>query len=432
MVRIGEYCKVTKGKIGIKKAVEGDYPLVTTAEERLTHNEYHFDKPSVIIPVVSSTGHGHASLKRIHYQEGQFAVGSILAVVTPKDETILSALFLFHYLDLYKEQQLVSRMKGMANVTLPIKAIEDVQFPLMSLEQQLEWNDLFTRTKRHTTGLTSEITNQKKLLKKLRQQILQDAISGKLTAKWREENPDVEPASELLTRIKVEKERLVKEKKIKKQKSLPPISDDEIPFELPEGWCWCRFIDITTVITCGIASTPRYYESGRIFLSAKNVKPYKFMPENHKFIDDETYRKIVQNAKPELNDILLTRVGAGIGEATIIDQDIDFAFYVSLTLIKPLHQFVNARYLLHYLNSPDGIKNAITYKTGDKSSQGNLNVGRVREFLIPLPPEDEAIYIAEKIDGINSYCSQLEAQSTKSQQEADLLMSAVLKEAFEG
>src|SRR5690606_30053936 len=72
----------------------------------------------------------------------------------------------------------------------------------------------------------------------LKQSILQDAIQGKLTEEWRTQNPDKEPASELLKRIKAEKTQLIKDKKIRKEKPLPPITEDQIPFELPEGWVW--------------------------------------------------------------------------------------------------------------------------------------------------------------------------------------------------
>ena len=76
--RIGEICTIEKGKSPIKKTAPGAYPLVVTAEERATSAEYPFDGEAVCIPLVSSTGHGHASLKRIHYQKGEFAVGNIL------------------------------------------------------------------------------------------------------------------------------------------------------------------------------------------------------------------------------------------------------------------------------------------------------------------------------------------------------------------
>ena len=87
-VKLGELCIIEKGSIGIKKAIPGDYPLVVTSEDRKSHNEFQFDEEAVIIPLVSSTGHGHKSLRRIHYQTGKFALGSILCAVIPKDKTI--------------------------------------------------------------------------------------------------------------------------------------------------------------------------------------------------------------------------------------------------------------------------------------------------------------------------------------------------------
>src|SRR5690606_29436312 len=109
---IGELCLIEKGKIGIQKATPGEYPLVVTAEERLSHNEYHFEGNAVVIPLVSSTGHGHRSLKRIHFQSGKFAVGNILCVVMPNNENILRADYLYRFLDLNREKELVGRMRG--------------------------------------------------------------------------------------------------------------------------------------------------------------------------------------------------------------------------------------------------------------------------------------------------------------------------------
>lgn len=90
----------------------------------------------------------------------------------------------------------------------------------------------------------SYLIKDKKVIDTLKQSILQEAIQGKLTGAWRKQNPDVEPASELLKRIKAEKAQLIKDKKIRKEKPLPPITEDEIPFELPEDWVWCRLGEI--------------------------------------------------------------------------------------------------------------------------------------------------------------------------------------------
>lgn len=134
--KLGDLCSINKGKIGITKAIPGEYPLVVTSEERKSHNEYHFEGEAVVIPLVSSTGHGHRSLKRIHYQTGKFAVGNILCAVIPNDSNILNAEYLYRFLDLNREKELVSRMRGMANVSLPIKEIAKIEIPLPPLAEQ--------------------------------------------------------------------------------------------------------------------------------------------------------------------------------------------------------------------------------------------------------------------------------------------------------
>lgn len=266
----------------------------------------------------------------------------------------------------------------------------------------------------------------------LKKSILQYAMQGKLVA----QDPNDEPASELLKRIKAEKEQLIKDGKIKKEKPLPPITLDEIPYDLPQGWVWVRFQDITQVLTCGYASTPRYYENGRMFLSAKNVKPYKFLPQDHKFISEELYQTLIKNGKPELGDILLTRVGAGIGEAAIIDKDIDFAIYVSLTLIKLFKKEICPEYILHWLNSPFGVSKAINNTFGKGCSQGNLNVNQVRLFILPIPPLAEQKRIVEKLEEIlplvDEYGKNEEILSEMNQKLPKQIRQSILQYAVQG
>ena len=124
IIKLGDYCDIIKGKTGIQKAVPGEYPLVVTAKNRLSHNEFQFDETAILIPLVSSTGHGHASINRLHYQEGKFALGTILCALIIKDSTIINPRFLFIYLSYFKDHLLVPLMKGAANVTLSIKKIK--------------------------------------------------------------------------------------------------------------------------------------------------------------------------------------------------------------------------------------------------------------------------------------------------------------------
>ena len=241
----------------------------------------------------------------------------------------------------------------------------------------------------------------------LKSSILQLAIQGKLVEQRSEEGT----GEELFQQIQAEKQKLIKAEKIKKEKPLPEITEDEIPFDIPESWKWVRFNNLCSVLTCGYASTPTYVseDDGMPFISAKNVKPYRFMPDDHNYISYELYDKLTQNAKPEKGDILLTRVGAGIGEAAIIDTDLDFAIYVSLTLIKLVNNsLIDNRYVLYWLNSPIGVSSAKKNIYGKNASQGNLNVKNVRDFLVPLPPLAEQKRIVAKIEELLPYIDRYE------------------------
>ena len=133
---LGSIAFIEKGKTGIKSAEPGEYPLVVTAAERRTCKSYDFETDAAIVPLVSSTGHGHASIHRLHFQSGRFALGTILAAVIPFDEELFSSRFIYEYLTTFKEELLVSRMTGTANVTLSVSKIGEVPIPIISSKTQ--------------------------------------------------------------------------------------------------------------------------------------------------------------------------------------------------------------------------------------------------------------------------------------------------------
>lgn len=134
--RLEECCTLVKGKTPIQKAEPGEYPLVVTTSERRTCSTYQFDKPTVCIPLISSRGHGVASLNSVYYQEGKFALGNILCGVTPNDEDYLSAKFLLEYLNYKKDTLLVPLMKGGANVSLTVDSLRNVKIAIPPKEVQ--------------------------------------------------------------------------------------------------------------------------------------------------------------------------------------------------------------------------------------------------------------------------------------------------------
>ena len=289
---------------------------------------------------------------------------------------------------------------NLINIPFPLPPLEEQHRIVAKIEEILPYIDQYDK------AYTKLEAFNKKFPEDMKKSILQMAMQGKLV----EQRPEEGTADELYEQVVAEKAQLIKEGKIKKEKPLPEITEDEIPFEIPSSWKWVRFQEVCAVLTCGYASTPEYVAEniGMPFISAKNIKPYKFMPDDHKYIKRELYDKLTQTCCPKKNDILLTRVGAGIGEAAIIDIDMEFAIYVSLTLIKLVdYKQLDNRYILYWLNSPIGTDNARKNIFGKGASQGNLNVNNVRTFLVPLPPLEEQKRIVAKIEELLPYCDQL-------------------------
>ena len=417
-VKLKALCEFEKGSTGLAKAEPGDYPLVTTGVERKSCNGYQFDTKAVCIPLVSSTGHGHASLKNVHYQEGKFALGSILVALTSKDDNRLDIQFLHLYLSQLKDQVLVPLMSGAANVALSVKKIQDIEIPLPSIERQREIVERFKSIVSEEDELKSELTHQQTLLKKLRQQILQEAIEGKLTADWRAQNPDVEPASELLKRIAVKKVQLVKDKKIKAQKPLLPIKDEEKPFELPLGWEWCRFQDASE-IRSNLVDPYDYYDlphiapnhiekdTGRL-LTYRSAREDDVISGKHLFFPGQLlYSKV----RPQLNKVAFAPC-EGLCSADMY----------------PIEAYVKASYLQkvmlsqHFLNEVNKFDNRV--------KMPKINQNQLSSIIIPCAPLSEQKAIVNKIEKVFALCDQLETQITQNQSYAEQLMQAVLKEAF--
>jgi len=429
LVKLKDICEFEKGSTGLAKAEPGIYPLVTTGADRKTCNTYQFDTKAVCIPLVSSTGHGHASLKNIHFQEGKFALGSILVALMTKDENRLDIQFLHLYLSQLKDQVLVPLMSGAANVALSVSKIQNIEIPLPSLGRQQEIVRKFKSIVLEEDELKSELCYQKTILKKIRRQILQDAIEGKLTANWRVENLEVESAKNLLKRINIEKNQLIRDKKIKIGQKQAPSGEVNNTFIYPSGWEMPDLDDITQYITDGTHQTPSYTKSGRIFLSAQNVKPFRFMPDDHKFVSEEHYQEYVKNRFPEKGDLLVGRVGSK-GETAVIDRQVEFAFYVSLGLVKTFKALTSPEYLAIVMNSPYGQHYAEGNMSSTGASAGNFNLGRIRSFPIPFPSLPEQKAIVSKVNKLLKLCEQFESQISQNQNHAAQLMQVVLNEAF--
>ncbi|MEI6335298.1 MAG: restriction endonuclease subunit S [Methylococcaceae bacterium] len=463
--RLGNVANLQKGLTGIKSAIQGEFPLVVTATARSTCNHYDFDGPAAIIPMVSSTGHGHASLNRLHYQEGKFALGTILCAVIPIDEELISARFLFEYLTAFKEELLVSKMNGTANVTLTISKIAEVPVPiiaplvqqrvdeLMALCDQLEAaknkreqsRDQLVAASLHSINPPADdkaantpealreqarfifnnlprLTTRPEHIKQLHQTILNLAVRGKLVA----QDPNDESATELLKQIKAEKALLVNQGARKKEVVLPDVDFEQAPFALPLGWSWARFPELGTFGRGKSKHRPRndsvlfdggthlLIQTGDVARSQGVVKTY-----TNKYNDIG----LAQSMKWPAGTLCIT-IAANIADTGILS--FDACFPDSVVGFIPVSMFQNARYFEYFLRTAK----ANLLEFAPATAQKNINLEILNAVLIPLPPLAEQQRIVAKVDELMALCDQLEAQLITTQTDSRRLLEAVLHEAL--
>ncbi|GAC23508.1 type-1 restriction enzyme EcoEI specificity protein [Paraglaciecola mesophila KMM 241] len=255
-------------------------------------------------------------------------------------------------------------------------------------------------------------------VKKLRELILELAVRGKLVP----QDPNDEPASELLKKIEAEKARLIKEGKIKKQKPLPLISDEEKPFKLPDGWEWVILQDITSKITDGDHKTPPRITSGFKLLSAKNVRDGYVDMDICDFIAEESYIKSRERCLPEEGDLMIVSVGGTIGRSSVVPKDSAFALVRSVALIKPLK--ISSFYFKYAMDSQLLQESIHARKRG--GAQPCLYLSEIGKFPFSLPPLAEQHRIVAKVDELMSLCDQLEAQTENRIQAHQLLVETLL------
>lgn len=462
LVRLSDIAKIEKGETGIKKAIPGPFPLVVTAKARATSDTFQFDRAAAIVPLVSSTGHGHASINRLHYEEGKFALGSILCAVVPLSSELVSARFIFEYLTAYKEELLVSKMLGTANVTLTVGKISAVPIPVIRPKNQAKVDELMALCDRleaaqaernnqrnrlvaathhqintpesdpkavadflfHQANFTQH-TARPEHIKQLRQTILNLAVRGKLV----EQDPNDEPADKLLKRIATEKERLVAEKKIKQPKVLPPIEADQFPFEIPVGWRAARLGDVLLLMKNGLNAKPNKSGGDYLVTRIETISFEEIDETRVGYISDVSDADIKKHSIIK-GDILFSHINSEIhmGKTAICETNkANLLHGVNLLLLRAIE--LNCTYLNLCLRDLrwSGYFMGISQRAVNQSSinQKNLSLSPV-----PIPPLAEQKRIVAKVDELMTLCDALEVQLTTSQTESQQLLEACLNEAI--
>ena len=310
-------------------------------------------------------------------------------------------------------KQVEDNVGGVAQKNLNTGWLSKFLTPLPPLKEQhvivKKTNKLFNVLDR----LEKEKSDYDKNIIILSNKILDLAVRGKLVKQCEED----ESIEKLIGKIKAEKEKLIKEKKIKKEKWSEIYQDstdkqfyekfengetkiitDEIPFEIPNSWKWVRLRNITKLITDGTHKTPNYVENGIPFLSVQNISSGKFDFTKIKYVSKEEHLKLSKRVSPQKNDILFCRIGT-LGKALKIDIDLIFDIFVSLGLIRLID--VNLTdYIVFLINSSFGKKWIDDNKVGGGTHTNKINLNSLPGFLIPLPSQKEQKRITKKIEQI--------------------------------
>lgn len=458
-VKIGDICRIVKGTTGIAGAEPGEYQLVVTAEERKTCSTYQFDQEAVCIPLVSSSGHGKKSLKNVHYQSGKFALGTILCAVIPNNPEQLDVRFLHQYLQFYKDSALVPLMKGAANVSLSMKDIATVEFPLPPIENQRELSNLFITLQENQKKLTAETEQQLEYTKLLRQNILQDAIEGKLTTEWRKSHPIIKgtpdyDAEALFEQIqkgeaspslpsqvapRIAPASSVDSLRFVGLSATPSAGDTPVtpPFEIPEGWKWVRLGTVCKIIGGYAFNSYDLKESGDNYvLRLGNIRDNQIRYEaKPAFVNNKLVTDLADYQAKE-NDILITMTG------TRGKQDYLYSVKISKEHLNCNSMFVNQRvgiirlkccidFVYKSLHS-DLLKQQIFDSATGSANQANIGIKALNNWLIPLPPLKEQEEIVNKVESLLAKATELENQIQDRKSLSDKLIFGIIKENLEG
>jgi len=320
----------------------------------------------------------------------------------------ISIDFLKYFLKSSKFIQLLkNQVKGGIKTEIKPKHILPLEIKLPDKLEQEKIVHIFYNLEKNIAELNNEIVGQQSLIKQLRQAILQEALEGKLTADWRKKYPELisgeNSAENLLKKIKIEKEQLIKEKKIKNQKPLPPISEEEKPFKIPEGWIWTRVGNIYNF----------KYGKGLSKIQRDNNGKYPVYGSNGIV---GFYNKYLT----EKRSIIIGRKGS-CGEVNISTKPswtTDVAYYIEEN--KNIHFYFSV-YLLKSLNLPK-------YGTGIKPG---INRKKVYSVIIAFPSYYEQKIIIEQVRILMKMIDELEKQVIERKEQATQLMQSVLREAFE-
>lgn len=337
----------------------------------------------------------------------------------------ISPRYLFHYIRQRSFRSLAeSNMTGsVGQKRVPKVFIQSAVIPLPPLPEQhrivAAIEALFTRL----DTAKARLERVPGILKQFRQAVLAAACDGRLTEDWRAENPDVEPAKDLINAIKNE----VIGKKIPQKKSLSFKLKDK-PFDIPKSWEWTPISGLCISITDGNHQAPEKSDEGIPFVVISNISSGKLNLSKTMYVPVDYYNNITDNRKPKQNDILFSVTGS-YGIPILIKEDKEFCFQRHIALIR-VHSKISANYIYYVLKSQLVYNQATKVATG--IAQLTVPLSGLRTIKIPTPPLPEQHEIVRRVDALFALADKIEARVAAARKKTETMQQSILAQAFSG
>ncbi len=323
------------------------------------------------------------------------AIASSLVIVRSIILNVIITNYIFLYLNSYlSESEIKKYDNGSAQPNLAAKDFMRFYLPLPPLSEQHRIVDKLNELLSFVDTIETDKTTLQDLIKQTKSKILDLAIRGKLVP----QDPNDEPASVLIERVRAEKEELIRQGKIKRDKKESVIFKGEdnsyYGIDIPTDWIWATIENISCKISDGSHNPPPNSGNGIPLLSAANIYDNKVnIRSATRWITDREWISENERTQLETNDVLLTIVGS-IGRTAVIDITERFALQRSVAVIKPC--IVDSKYLMFILESPQISQYLIENSKG--TAQKGIYLKQLSEIHIPIPPLLEQTRIVKVIE----------------------------------
>jgi type I restriction enzyme S subunit len=412
-------------------------PIFLPESYRISHSNYCLREGDILIAMSGATT-GKMAVFRcsldalLNQRVGRFII---------RDKTLVDKPYLSKLIE-NLSSKVAQKAYGGAQPNISPSEIERLLIPLPPLNEQRRIVEkveaLMARSRRAKEALDAI----PKLIEQFRQSVLAAAFRGDLTADWREQNPNIEPASVLLERIRKErrekweqtelekmrakgKEPLSDEWK-KKYKEPEAIDDSDLP-EIPEGWCWLSVDACTSMLTDGEHSTPERSDQGVYLLSARNVLNGELSLEKVDYIPEHIHQQLEKRLKVQSGDVLLSCSGS-VGRSCIVPENLKFSLVRSVAVLRTLLDM--GEYISLAIRSPFLQSQIEEQKT--QTAQANIFQGRIKVLALPIAPFDEQKLIIRRINEALQSIRFLEEQFIDLKSAFQSLDQSILSKSFRG